>query len=102
MLHIDGPVQVTISSHLTRTALVAKNLLHHDRPVHPRQTSLTSDGRYAIAVILGDAADALVVADLLDAETAARIAAKIAARDGPMRRVNAAPLPEQIMPPMPL
>lgn len=102
LLHIDGPAQVTISAHTTRSALVAKKLLRHDRPIHPRQTFLTPDGRFAIAVILADAADVLVAAGVLDAELSANLATKIAARNGAQRLFDGSSAPEQILPTMPL
>lgn len=101
-LHIDNPAPVTISSHQTRTALVAKHLLRYDRPLRPRHTFLTTDGRFALAVILSDAAEALVAAGVLDAEIAALVSARLAARSAAPRPVDPSPPLEQISPAMPL
>lgn len=94
MRHIDGPVQVDVHDTQTRIALTRKKLLRNDRPVRPRATSLTTDGRQTVAIILAEAADALVAAGMLDAEIGARVVAAIAAAREPAT--------EQILPPSPL
>lgn len=71
--HIDGPVQVNVFDSRTLYPLVAKGLIRCDRPVRPKMTSLTPDGRYALGVILGDAADVLSSTGVIDEETTRRI-----------------------------
>lgn len=72
--HIDGPVQINVHYTplgLTRNLLVGLGVLRLV-PIgaeKPRFTELTSDGREALGVILGDYADALVAAGMLDRES---------------------------------
>lgn len=70
--HIDGQVAVRLVDNLVmaRKALIDAGLLK-GVPVNtarPRYTSLTERGRMAVAMILGDYADALVRAGLLAQE----------------------------------
>ncbi len=71
--HIDGPVDVVASDgHRVqcRGALMRMRLLRGTPPgaVRPRHTVLTEDGRMAVAITLGDYADALIRAGLLEQE----------------------------------
>lgn len=102
MQHIDGPLQVTVSSHQTRAALIAKKLIRYDRPLHPRHTYLTPDGRSAVSCILADAAEALVSAGLIEAEIAARVAARIKAHAARTTPIPVAAGSGQISPLAPL
>jgi hypothetical protein len=67
--HIDGAVELAVSYMVqTRASLLKAGLLrgHPVGTARPRQTVLTEAGRHAVGVILGDAADSLVRAGLLE------------------------------------
>lgn len=67
--HIDGDVAVTIGhGTAARQALMRSGLLYPTVPGarRPRFTRLTERGRRAVGMILGDCADALVKAGLLE------------------------------------
>jgi hypothetical protein len=69
--HIEGPQQiVTGMERFTRQALISRGLLHHDpanmMTSRPSKTALTELGREVVCIILGDYADALVKADMLE------------------------------------
>lgn len=71
--HIDGEVDVVLSDpHKTQTrnAMMVLGLLRGtpSQANRPRATVLTERGRMAVAMILGDYADALVRAGLLEQE----------------------------------
>lgn len=80
--HIDGPVPVETFNAKTIYPLVAKGLVKCVPAVNPANTELTRDGRFALGVILGDAADLLSSAGILDKETARRVMLFIEYRDG--------------------
>jgi hypothetical protein len=71
--HIDGPVDVSVHNVHTvqcRNALIGYGLLRGtptDAP-RPRHTALTERGRMAVAIVLGDYADGLIRAGLLEQE----------------------------------
>ena len=67
--HINGPRPLAIGPEIyTRNALVLRNLLRFDNPqnLRPRATLLTDLGRETVCIILGDYADALVRAGVLE------------------------------------
>lgn len=70
--HIDGQVAVRLVDNLVmaRKALIDAGLLIGipANTARPRYTSLTERGRMAVAMILGDYADALVRSGLLEQE----------------------------------
>lgn len=80
--HIDGALEVSTSRLVTvRRALLARKLI---RPypagaIRPRQTTLTEHGRCAVCRILGDYADALVRAGILEQDDPVRSLLKLSA-----------------------
>lgn len=62
--HIDQGAPVRPQQALTRSALLALDLIRSTRPHdrHPRRTVLTEKGRMVLAMLLGQYADALVKA----------------------------------------
>lgn len=71
LAHIDGPVDIvatTFGKVQIRNGLMDGGLLRGDpaNTVRPRKTALTEAGRRAVGMILGDYADALVRAGLLE------------------------------------
>jgi hypothetical protein len=73
--HIDGPVDVSVHNVHTvqcRNALIAYGLLRgtptNVPTARPRHTALTERGRMAVAIVLGDYADGLIRAGLLEQE----------------------------------
>src|SRR5579863_25172 len=69
--HIDGPVDVSLINRWDKSArrgLISTRLLegHPRGSIRPRQTTLTERGREALGMVLGDYADALVRAGLLE------------------------------------
>jgi hypothetical protein len=90
--HIDGPVPVETFNAKTIHPLVAKGLIKCVPPVNPSNTELTRDGRFALGVILGDAADLLSSAGIIDKEAARRVALFIECRNG---RDGTTPAPSQ-------
>lgn len=69
--HIDGEVDVvTANHHMTgvRGSLMKAGLLLGTATKRPRTTILTEPGRRAVGMVLGDYADALVRAGLLEQE----------------------------------
>jgi hypothetical protein len=71
--HVDGEVELTPARrHLiqVRNSLMKMKLLRGAiaHTIRPRGTVLTEHGRYAVGVILGDYADGLVRAGLLEQE----------------------------------
>lgn len=71
--HIDGPVPVETFNAKTIHPLVAKGLIKCIPPVNPSNTELTRDGRFALGIILGDAADLLSSAGIIDKEASRRV-----------------------------
>jgi hypothetical protein len=72
--HIDGPLDITTrDAHLipVRNSLIASGMLRPDTPAHiglrPRTTILTERGRFALAAILANYAEALVRAGMMEA-----------------------------------
>jgi hypothetical protein len=96
--HIDGEVDVVVSDpHKVqcRNALMALGLLRGSptQAVRPRITVLTERGRMAVAMILGDYADALVRAGLLEQENPLLVLKRLKAARQPaptVTMVNAA------------
>lgn len=67
--HIDGHLRVVAVElmNVRRTLLAAKLLRGHPQfSIRPRETALTEEGRRVVGMILGQYADALVRAGLLD------------------------------------
>ncbi len=88
--HIDGPLDVVASDgHRVqcRSALMSMGLLRGTPPgaLRPRHTILTERGRMAVAIVLGDYADALIRAGLLEQENPLQVlqGLKAAWRDEP-------------------
>lgn len=68
--HIDGPVELSVADrHLMRTRLTLTRagllLGHPHNSPRPRKTALSDAGKQAVCAVLGEAADALVRAGLL-------------------------------------
>lgn len=82
--HIDGAVDVTTHGHhhvVVRNSLMSNGMLRGETPGgRPRATVLTERGRMALAMVLGDYADALIRAGLLDQERPIEVLARIKAR----------------------
>jgi hypothetical protein len=68
--HIDGTVDVTLNDHnlvQVRGSLLKNGMLKGATPFRPRVTMLTERGRYALAAVLANYAEALVLAGMLEA-----------------------------------
>lgn len=98
--HIDGAVEV-FATHLVqaRLSLLRHKLLrpHPAGAIRPRQTTLTEEGRRAVGLILGDCADVLVRAGIMEqsspmqallALTTAREADEAPAQKSALRNAN--------------
>jgi hypothetical protein len=78
--HIDHAVDVVLSNqHLfnARNALMKLGLLKGTETIRPRTTVLTERGRMAVGMILGECADALVRAGLLEQENPLQVLAQL-------------------------
>ena len=67
--HIDGTVDVTLNDHnlvQVRGSLLHNGMIKGATPFRPRATVLTERGRYALAAVLANYAEALVKAGMLD------------------------------------
>lgn len=67
--HVDGEVDVVKSDHhqsIVRNSLMQLGMLRGTEKVRPRFTVLTDRGRLALAMVLGQCADSLVRAGLLE------------------------------------
>lgn len=93
--HIDGAVLIIRADYnKVLRALVLRGLLRPSTPhsVRPRATILTEEGRRALGIILGDYADALVRAGLLEQENPMQVLRQLqAARSPNLRPVPAEP-----------
>jgi hypothetical protein len=93
--HIDGPVDVVVTdAHKVqcRNALIGLGLLRGtpSQAVRPRLTVLTERGRMAVAMVLGDYADALVRAGLLEQENPLLVLKRLKAARQPAPAVTMA------------
>src|ERR1700682_2200011 len=94
--HIDHPVEIVIHEHFAaRRALMAIGLLrgHPTGATRPRLTMLTEAGRHAVGIILGDYADALGRAGLLDQERPLDVLQELRASGGAALRGGGKPSP---------
>lgn len=93
--HIDGAVLIIRADYnKVLRALVLRGLLRPSSPqtTRPRATILTDEGRRALGVILGDYADALVRAGLLEQENPMQVLRRLqAARTPHLQPVPAEP-----------
>lgn len=86
--HIDGALEVSTSRLVqVRRSLLVRRLI---RPypagaIRPRQTTLTEQGRLAVCRILGDYADALVRAGILEQHDPLRSLLKLSGSIAPKR-----------------
>jgi hypothetical protein len=92
--HIDVPVEIrTDNSQQVRSALIKAGFLrtHPYGAARPRHTELTTEGRYAVAMVLESYAAALVRAGLLEQENPIGALKALAEWKGTVR--NPAPIP---------
>jgi len=89
--HIDGTVDVTLNDHhlvMVRKSLLDNGMIRGATQFRPRATVLTERGRYALASVLADYAEALVRAGMLEARPI-DILAQIKRRPAPNPAVTA-------------
>lgn len=80
--HIDGAVELIIAERkMVRVSLMQIGLLRAENPraIRPRATVLTEQGRRAVGIILGDYADALVRAGILEQENPLQVLLRLKA-----------------------
>lgn len=83
--HVDGAVDVVLDNHhlvnvrnsLMRIGMLRGDSTHGIKSIRPRTTVLTDRGRLALAMLLGNYADALTKAGLLDQERPLKVLERI-------------------------
>ncbi len=83
--HLDGEVSVTHHDVVVRNSLVKIGLLRGatSHTTRPRATVLTDRGRMALAMVLGECADALIRAGIMEQESPLQVLLRLKASRSP-------------------